>query len=313
MSVVGRYAPSPTGALHLGNARTALLAWLDARSLGGRFILRMEDLDPMRSSEAAARGILDDLRWLGLDWDEGPGTGGPAGPYEQSRRGDLYRAAVERLLGAGRAFRCCCSRAEVARAANAPHAGEDGPRYPGTCRGGPAHAGRPMCVRLVVETGSLAFDDLVHGRKTFDVAASVGDFIVSRADGVAAYQLAVVLDDALMGVTRVVRGDDLLSSAPRQLMVARALGISEPAYGHVPLLVGEDGHRLAKRGGALSLQALRAQGVRPETVVGFLARTAGFAVDEPLTARSLVAGFSLGRLSREPSVVTERDIAALVG
>jgi glutamyl-tRNA synthetase len=313
MTVVGRYAPSPTGALHLGNARTALLAWLDARSLGGRFLLRMEDLDPQRSTDAAARGVLDDLRWLGLDWDEGPDVGGPVGPYEQSRRDVLYRAAVERLVSSGKAFHCSCSRAEVARAANAPHAGEDGPTYPGTCRGGPAHAGRPMSVRLRAERGPVAFTDLVHGSQAFDVSGTVGDFIVSRADGVAAYQLAVVLDDSLMGVTRVVRGDDLLSSTPRQLLVARALELAEPAYGHVPLLVGEDGHRLAKRGGALSLQALRGRGVSPETVVGFLARTAGLDAPAPVPARALVDGFSLGRLSRGPAVVTERDIAALVG
>ncbi len=313
MSVVGRYAPSPTGALHLGNARTALLAWLDARSLGGRFLLRMEDLDPLRSSDEAACGILDDLRWLGLDWDEGPDTGGPSGPYEQSLRSDLYRAAVDRLVAGGRAFHCSCTRAEVARAANAPHAGEDGPRYPGSCRNGALHPERPTSVRLVVEPGPAAFDDLVHGPRTFDAGASVGDFIISRADGVAAYQLAVMLDDALMGVTRVVRGDDLLSSTPRQLLVARALGLSAPAYGHVPLLVGEDGHRLAKRGGALSLQALRARGVGPERVVGFLARTAGLDVEGPSHPAKLVDGFSLAALSSAPAVVTERDIAGLVG
>jgi glutamyl-tRNA synthetase len=313
MTIVGRYAPSPTGALHVGNVRTALLAWLDVRSLGGRFILRMENLDPMRSSDEAAQGIVEDLRWLGLDWDEGPDVGGAHGPYVQSQRGALYRSAAEGLVESGLAFRCSCSRAEVARAANAPHAGEDGPRYPGSCRQGALHPERPQSTRLVVGPGSAPFLDLLHGPQSFDVAAAVGDFIVARADGVAAYQLAVMLDDALMGVTRVMRGDDLLASTPRQLLVARALGLTPPAYGHVPLMLGEDGHRLAKRGGALSLQALRAAGVRPEAVVGFLARSAGLEIPGPVSARELVRGFSLDRLSRRPAVVTGRDIEALVG
>ncbi len=313
MRARGRFAPSPTGALHLGNARTALVSWLDARASGGTYILRMEDLDTQRSSAAAATGILEDLRWLGLDWDEGPDVGGSVGPYEQSTRAELYRAALERLLATGAAFRCTCSRAEVARASQAPHAGDDGPRYPGLCRSGPLHPERPSSVRLRVEPGEVSFDDLVHGPQRFDVSAAVGDVVLQRADGVAAYQLAVAMDDAAMCVTRVVRGDDLLSSTPRQLLVYRALGLTPPEFAHVPLLVGEDGHRLAKRGGDLSLAALRARGVSAEQIVGFLAATLGLSDGRPVRSAELVRGFSLAALPRTPAVVKSQDIAALVG
>ncbi len=311
MAVRARYAPSPSGALHLGNARTALLAWLDARSIGGTFILRMEDLDPQRSSRAAADGIIEDLRWLGMDWDEGPDVGGPSGPYEQSARRDRYRDAIARLLRERRAFDCSCSRAEVARASQAPHAGEEGPRYPGTCRCGAANPERPRSVRLRVDEGRVAFDDLVHGPQSFDVAAETGDFVIQRADGVAAYQLAVALDDVSMGITRVVRGDDLLASTPRQILVDRALGLTPPSYGHLPLLLGEDGHRLAKRGGALTLQALRVRGARPEKIVGLLARSAGLAVDGAVHAHELVRAFRLDQIAIEPRTITENDLANL--
>ncbi len=306
----GRFAPSPTGDLHLGNARTALLAWLDARSQGGVFVLRMEDLDPQRSRPAAAVQILDDLKWLGLDWEEGPDLGGAFAPYEQSRRAEIYRVAVERLLDDGRAFRCSCSRADVARAAGAPHASEEGARYPGTCRAGPAQPGGPTAVRLRVDAGSVSFVDRVAGAQSFDVAAA-GDFVMQRADGVAAYQLAVAVDDAAMGITRVVRGDDLLSSTPRQLLVYRALGLPPPEFAHVPLLVGADGQRLAKRGGALALGALRARGVRPERLVGWLAATAGVGDGQAAQPGELVAGFRIDRVVREPAVVTESALAEL--
>lgn len=309
----GRFAPSPTGALHLGNARTALLAWLDIRSLGGTFVLRMEDLDPQRSSAESARGIIDDLRWLGIDWDEGPDVGGPFASYTQSDRSELYREATARLVEAGRAFPCTCSRAEVARAAGAPHAGEEGPRYPGLCRHGPLNPGRPASIRLLVEPGAVTFEDLVHGSQTYDVAQDIGDFVIRRADGVAAYQLAVAVDDALMKLTRVVRADDLLSSTPRQLLVMKALGYEPPAYGHVPLLNGEDGHRLAKRGGALTLQTLRAKGVAPESVVGFLAQTFGLGDGRPVAARELIREFRLESIPRHPTVMREADVARLAG
>jgi glutamyl-tRNA synthetase len=311
MTVRARFAPSPSGALHLGNARTALLAFLDARSLGGAFILRMDDLDPQRSLAEAAASILEDLRWLGLDWDEGPDVDGQYGPYLESQRDALYREAVDRLLKQGRAFECTCSRADLARAANAPHAGDDGPRYPGTCRGGATQPARLRSARLRVEPGAVRFDDLIHGPQSFDVCAEVGDFVIRRGDGVAAYQLAVAVDDAAMGITRVIRGDDLLSSTPRQLLVYEALGLRAPVFGHVPLMVGSDGHRLAKRGGSLTLQALRALGVPPERVVGFLARSAGLRVPESITAKELVGAFSIDQIGRDAAVVSEAAVAAL--
>lgn len=308
----GRYAPSPTGALHLGNARTALLAWLDIRSQRGTFVLRMEDLDPARSSAVSAKGIVRDLRWLGLDWDEGPDVGGPHEPYEQSRRTDLYRQTLDQLVETGRAYPCSCSRADVARASNAPHAGEDGPCYPGICRDGPVRDDRPVSLRLRVESGERTFVDLVHGPQRFDVAASVGDFVVRRSDGVAAYQFAVALDDALMQMDRVVRGDDLLSSTPRQLLVLDALSLKAPAYGHVPLLTDAEGHRLAKRGGALTLEALRDRGVTPEAIVGFLLGTSGIGDGRPNPVSAFVDGFSLELVRREATTVTDAEIDAIL-
>lgn len=305
MSVRGRYAPSPTGPLHLGNARTALLSWLDIRSLGGTFVLRVEDLDPQRSSEASARQLESDLRWLGVDWDEGP--------WRQGDRRPLYEEAIERLLAQGLAYRCSCTRAEVARAAGAPHAGEEGPRYPGTCRERVLNPDRPTSVRLRVSPGVLSFDDLVQGPVDEEVSRTVGDFALRRTDGVAAYQLAVALDDSLMRMDRVVRGDDLLRSTSRQLLVMRALGLPEPRYGHVPLVVDETGHRLSKRGGALSLEALRSRGVKPEAVVGFLAATWGQGDGRPVSLPELIAGFRLAGISRQAPMVTEASLAALLG
>src|SRR5512138_2729440 len=198
----GRYAPSPTGPLHLGNARTALLSWLAARAAGGAYVMRVEDLDGPRVRPGLEARILDELRWLGLDWDEGPDVGGPRGPYRQSERLPRYAVALERLRAAGLAYPCFCSRAEIAAASQAPHGpGDDGPRYPGTCRSLPPAevesraARRAPAWRLRVPEGAVTFEDAIHGRCSFDVAAGTGDFVIARADGVAAYQLAVVVDD----------------------------------------------------------------------------------------------------------------------
>lgn len=292
----GRFAPSPTGRLHLGNVRSALLGWLWARSLGGEFLLRIEDLDPERSKPEFTDAIFEDLTWLGLDWD------GPV--WRQSERGAIYDDALRRLAAEGRAYQCWCSRAEVARAASAPHVGEEGPVYPGTCR---EHAtpkpGRTPSWRFRVEPGAVSFVDAIHGEVTQDVAREVGDFLIRRIDGVASYQLAVVVDDALSGVTHVLRGDDLLSSTPRQMLLQRALGFSTPAYAHVPLLMQSDGRRLAKRDGASTVAGLRALGWSPERVVGQLAAWSGLGEGAAVSARELVDGFSLARVRREPTVV----------
>ncbi len=314
----GRFAPSPTGPLHLGNARTALLAWLAARSAGSTFVLRLEDLDAARSRPGLERAILEELRWLGLDWDEGPDVGGPVGPYRQSERRDRHAAALARLRAAGFAYPCFCSRAEIARAAQAPHGpGDDGPRYPGTCRGlGPEEiaarsARRPPAWRFRVPEGRVAFDDAIRGRCSFDVAEESGDFVVARADGVASYQLAVVVDDAGMGIEEVVRGDDLLASTARQLLLYRALGAAPPRFAHVPLVVGEDGARLAKRHGAASVGELRARGADPRAVVGLLAALSGLAdAPSPLDPGQLVGRYRPERIPRRPSVLRAGALAA---
>lgn len=299
----GRYAPSPTGRLHLGNARTALLAWLSCRLSGGAFVMRIEDLDAARVLPQGEAALLEDLRWLGVDWDEGPDVGGPFAPYRQSARQTLYDEAIARLLATGRAFPCACSRAEVARAASAPHGLDDeGPRYPGTCRrlspeevaARAQAAGRQVTIRFAGDDERIAFDDAVHGPVEPMGAAGVDDFVLRRADGVAAYQLAVVVDDAAMAIDQVVRGDDLLSSTPRQIALYRALGCPVPAFAHVPLLLdAATGERLAKRTRPPSLASLREAGWTPPQVVGRLAASAGLlAGGETLGAGQLLAHLS---------------------
>lgn len=327
--VRGRYAPSPSGYLHLGNARTALLAWWHARQARGSFVLRMDDLDPDRSKPDVAAGILSDLRWLGIDWDEGPDVGGPSGPYNQSQRGSLYRQALERLREARRIYPCWCTRAEVRRAATAPH-GRPGSAhvYPGTCRPRDHEAWRradqPLDAtglrdrapawRFAVEPGLTVVPDLLAGNTAVDVAHEVGDFIVRRSDGVAAYHLATAVDDAVQGITHVVRGADLLETTPCQMLVREALGLGQPAYAHVPLVVDESGRRLAKRDGDLTLAALRASGVKPERIVGLLAYTCGLiARPVPVAARELTDDFSLDKIHKAPATLDEPLLAWLTG
>lgn len=278
----GRYAPSPTGALHLGNLRTALLAWLFARARGGQFVLRVEDLDRPRVVAGASEQMLEDLRWLGLDWDEGPDTGGPYAPYIQSERLDLYSAHLQRLQQAGLIYPCYCSRAEIARAASAPH-GEEGPRYPGTCRTlsqaqcrAYEAAGRRPSLRFRVDDERVvAFTDLLAGPCRQQVQQAVGDFIVRRSDGIFAYQFAVVVDDGLMRINQVVRGADLLSSTARQILLFEALGFPMPTFAHVPLWLDSSGQRFSKRIQSAGLAPLRANGVTPARLVGQLAASCG--------------------------------------
>ena len=304
----GRFAPSPTGDLHLGNARTALLSWLSIHARGGRYVLRMEDLDRPRERPGAAQRILASLRWLGLDWDEGPDVGGPHAPYVQSERFALYDDAAQRLLDAGKAYECWCSRKEVA-AASAPHQGEEGPRYPGTCRTpDPERAaarrarGRLPSIRLHVPAHPVVFEDGIHGPQHIDVDEQVGDFVIRRADGIAAYQLAVVVDDAAMEITEVLRGDDLLSSTPRQILLYEALGLRPPGFLHVPLVVGPDGERLAKRHGAASLTELMERSEDPRAVCGALAAISGLAREgERLAPRDLVSRWDPARVGTAPA------------
>jgi glutamyl-tRNA synthetase len=279
---VGRYAPSPTGDLHLGNARTALLAWLWARRDGGHILLRMEDLDTARVRPGAEEAQRRDLAALGLDWD------GPV--VRQSARGALYAAAIGRLDAAGLLYPCFCSRADIRAAASAPH-GPEGPPYPGTCRElDPEEAARRIAAGA---QAALRFRD--------------GDVVVRRRDGVVAYQLAVVVDDADQAVTHVLRGADLEPSTARQRSLWRALGLgSEPRYAHVPLLLGPDGERLAKRHGAVSVAGVLAGGLTAEALVGWLAWTAGLQREPaPRRAADLIEDFDLSRLSHEPFTVAD--------
>jgi glutamyl-tRNA synthetase len=295
----GRFAPSPTGDLHHGSLATALVAWLRARSRGGRLVLRVEDIDTPRVVAGSEARQLDDLRWLGLDWDEGPDAGGPLGPYRQSERDAHYEAALAQLAGLGLLYLCDCSRAEIARSASAPHAGEEGPPYPGTCRRFGMRARdwkRPPAVRLAVPERRVTIDDALQGAVSQDVARDVGDFVLKRGDGVYAYQLAVVVDDLAMGITEVVRGVDLLGSAPRQALLAELLGGRPPAWLHVPLILAPDGARLQKRTPRHTLAAARGAGLAPETVVARLARTLGLTTAPAATPRALLDTFDLAAL-----------------
>ncbi len=300
----GRFAPSPSGRMHLGNAFSFLLAWLDARASGASLVLRMEDLDPDRTRPAWSELLAEDLRWLGLDWDEGYAAGGPHGPYCQRERTALYDAAFRRLQAQGDVYPCWCSRHQRL-AASAPHPGEtrDLGRCP--CRDlSRAERERQALVRApawkaAVPHETVIFSDLLQGPQSFDLARDCGDFVVRRSDGVFGYQLAVTVDDALMGVTRVVRGRDLLDSAARQLWLMERLGWAAPVYAHVPLLLAGDGRRLAKRDRDLDFGALRAR-KRPQEVLGFLAALAGLREKpEPAEAPELATGFSWNRVVRE--------------
>ena len=278
--VRGRFAPSPSGRMHLGNLFCALLSWLSVKSRGGEWILRIEDLDTARCRPDYARQVEEDLRWLGLAWDEGGSAGGPDAPYFQSERTALYEAALARLRGMGLVYPCFCTRAQL-HAASAPHREDGLTVYPGTCRGLTPEdiarreaAGRKGALRLRVPEETVTFTDGHLGEGTEYLPTDCGDFLLRRSDGLFAYQLAVVVDDAAMGVTEVVRGADLLSSTPRQLLLYELLGWEAPEFYHFPLLLSPDGRRLSKRDGDLGLGALRER-YTPEEIIGKLAYLAG--------------------------------------
>jgi len=300
-----RFAPSPTGYLHVGGARTALFNWLHARQTGGAFILRIEDTDVERSSDEMVQGILDGLRWLGLDWDEGPEVGGPHAPYFQSQRLDRYRAIAHELLAAGRAYRCFCTPDEIkARRARA-EAEQGGWKYDRACAGraeadvrARVAAGAPHAIRFLVPAGTTGFDDTVHGRIEF-ANAGIEDFVVLRSDGYPTYHLSVVADDVDMDVTHVVRGDDHISNTPKHVLIFEALGRPVPAFAHVPLILGTDKKRLSKRHGATSVMEYARQGFLPEALFNFLALL-GWSPGgdrEIFDKGDLVEAFSLGGIS----------------
>jgi glutamyl-tRNA synthetase len=282
-----RFAPSPTGEMHLGNARTALLAWLQARSGDGRFVLRLEDLDTRRVRAGAADQILADLAWLGLDWDEGWDIGGAFAPYIQSQRLDVYAQYAAKL----ETYPCSCSRKDIQNAVSAPHESEL--RYPGTCRPAPTHPERPLALRLRVPDLEIEFTDGICGTVRENVQAVAGDFVIRRNDGAWAYQLACVVDDIEMQITDVLRGADLLSSSARQLVLYQALGKPPPRFFHAPLLTDFGGQRLSKRDHALSLRSLRQAGAKPQQIVLELAQTLGWDVRHPCQPADLLEPFDL--------------------
>jgi glutamyl-tRNA synthetase len=309
-----RLAPSPTGALHLGNARTFLVNWLLARGLGWRIVLRIEDLDGPRIKRGADQQAIDDLRWLGLDWDEGP--------IYQSPRAPDYRRAIYTLLASGHAYPCICTRKEVDIAASAPHAEDGAAVYPGTCRdrfaslddARRAAAGREPAIRFRVPPDALVeWRDQLRGDMRCNVSSELGDFVIAKSDGTAAYQLAVVIDDADMAITHIVRGDDLIDSTPRQILLYRALGLTHliPDYYHLPLVTGPDGRRLAKRHGDTRLSHYRALGVPPQRLLSLLSRSIG--VPDATSLPDLLHRFDLRTLPRTPIVLSTQDDASLLG
>jgi len=320
-----RLAPSPTGALHLGNARTFLVNWALARQRGWRIVLRIDDLDGPRIKAGAAEDAIDMLHWLGLDWDEGP--------YFQRQDLSPYREALERLGRQGDIYPCRCTRKQIALASlSAPHAGDHELRYPGTCRqaeaGGspsedatPARDDRgrhgdnpPLAWRIRVPEGITAFEDSLSGFQQYDVQGTVGDFLVDTKEGVPAYQLAVVVDDSRQGINQIVRGNDLLPSTARQLLLYERLNLGPvPTYTHVPLVVGEDGRRLAKRHGDSRLATYRQQGVSPERMIGLLAEWCGLGPRQPMSSDEFLVRFRLGRLPRDPVCMTRSEDAWLLG
>lgn len=308
MTVRGRLAPSPTGYLHLGNAWAFLLAWLACRSARGSLVLRMEDLDPERSRPVFADAVIDDLRWLGLDWDEGPDKGGAFGPYSQGERASFYESALCALQKKDCVYPCYCTRKELRELAGAPHPsasteespfGDLGAPYPGSCRNlsdverlEREKAGRRACLRLFCPDRTIRFTDDVYGPHEAGPADFGGDFALQRSDGVVSYQLAVTVDDGLMGISQVVRGADLLSSTPRQLLLFELLDFPPPRYCHIPLLCDAEGFRLAKRHGSLTLRSIREAGVEAQAVTGYLGWKAGLLPrPERMGARELVGRF----------------------
>jgi glutamyl-tRNA synthetase len=302
-----RLAPSPTGALHLGNARTFLVNWLLARKNGWRILLRIEDLDGPRVKSGADRGLLDDLRFLGIDWDEGP--------VYQSSRADEYRIVVDSLVKRGLAYPCVCSRREVDLAASAPHAEDGSAAYPGTCRErfssideAKKQSGRAPAIRFAAPDEIVEFEDAFAGRRSLNVARRLGDFVIAKADGTAAYQLAVVVDDLDAGITRVVRGDDLLESTFRQILLYQALGAGNrmPRFFHLPLVVGPDGRRLAKRHGDTRVAMYREIGVSKSRMLTFLARICGIELSGEMVndPQQLIDRFEMGMIPDSPVVFT---------
>lgn len=306
-----RFAPSPTGSLHIGGARTALFNYLFARAGGGRLVLRLEDTDFERHIPGAEEGIIQSLRWLGLDWDEGPDVGGPYGPYRQSERLDIYRREAERLLTAGLAYQCYCTPEELAAEREEARKAGRAPRYNGRCRelteaerAVKAAAGLKVALRLKVPaTGQTVVEDLIHGPVVFE-NATLDDFIIMKSNGVPTYNFACVVDDATMGITHVIRAEEHLSNTPKQILIFRALGYALPVYAHVPMILAPDRAKLSKRHGATGVEEFRAQGYLPEALFNYLALLGWSPGDEReiLSREEIIRDFSLTAVSKHAAI-----------
>lgn len=308
MNTSGRFAPSPSGRMHLGNLFSALISWLEAKSRNAKWVLRIEDLDPQRSRRDYALMIEDDLRWLGLHWDEGGvDSTGPHAPYEQSRRNEYYDKALRQIMSGGYAYPCFCTRADI-MATQAPHQSDGRVVYAGTCR--PHNVpcelqwpSAPHAVRLAVPDGDICFTDGVFGSQSVNLARHCGDFVLRRADGAWAYQLAVVVDDAAMEIGRVVRGADLLLSSAQQIYLYNLLGLPAPQFAHVPLLCNSQGRRLSKRDASLSMEVLR-RDFTPEQIIGCLAYLAGIIPEAAsVSAAELIPMFDISLVPATEKIV----------
>lgn len=313
-----RFAPSPSGFLHIGGVRTALFNWLLAKKHNGRFILRIEDTDRERTTQESIDAILDGFQWLGIDWDEGPGKEGPYGPYFQSQRKETYDPCTTKLIAQKKAYRCFCTKEELDAKRQAAENAKKQYAYDRTC----FHLteeqvqekmtqGLPYSVRLVTDTSAtpLAFDDMIRGTIDFSVN-QFDDFIIVRPDGMPVYNYAVTIDDALMKITHVIRGDDHISNTPRQILIYRALGFDVPAFGHLPMILGADGSRLSKRHGATAVQQYRDEGYLPEALLNFLARL-GWSYDdtqEIFRINDLIAKFSVEKVNKSPAVFNQQKL-----
>lgn len=306
-----RFAPSPTGPLHIGGARSALFNWLLARKYGGRMIVRIEDTDLERSSLESEENILDALNWLGIDWDEGIKKGGDHGPYRQTERLSIYTEAAQRLLDNGQAYHCYCTEEELEAEREICMAKGEMPRYLGKCRDLTPEdrarleaEGRKKVVRFrVPDNENIVIDDLVRGTVVFE-SNGIGDFVIVKSDGIPTYNFAVVMDDALMKITHVVRGEEHLSNTPRQLLLYEALNIAPPAFAHVSLILGKDRSKMSKRHGATSIEAYKTKGYLPEALVNFLVLLGWSPVgeEEIFALDELVQQFSLDRVAKNPAV-----------
>lgn len=313
--VKGRFAPSPTGYMHLGNAWSFLVCWLAARKKNGRLVLRIEDIDPDRSKPEFVDGIIEDLHWLGLDWDEGADIGGEYEPYTQSESTSLYERVIDALQKDGLVYPCFCTRKELRSLASAPHMSDYGSAYPELClhlsdkeRKEREATGRRSAMRLHCEKDEIGFTDVLHGDCCMSWNECGGDFPLRRSDGVFAYQLAVVVDDIRQGITQIVRGEDILHCTPRQVYLYELFGCTSPEYIHLPLVVDHEGERLAKRHGHFELRKMREAGISAEAVVGYLAYLGGITPTcKKMSARELLDTFSIDVINRKV-LQLEKDV-----